>query len=378
LVEVQSTNSGASDTGFTLVTPDRTWNFGQNIGGIGVGNFNIYDVTASASRMLIDTNGNIGIGTMSPGAKLDVSGVIIGGGGDANIDPNHSLSGQILNYLSGSAKFAIGWNRSAGGGETDFISNRGAGNIGGFNFYDYYGTTLTNIMTINGNGNVGIGTTSPNAKLQVVGGAIMPEVGNSASAGIYFPTNPGGGGEDEAFIRYYVESGETTKLLIGINNDPDDRLSLYQYGAERLTIYNGNVGIGTTSPSSALHVIGTFTATGTKNFEIDHPTKPGMKLVHSAIEGPEAAVYYRGKGVLTNGEVIIELPEYFEALTRKEDRTIQLTAKGIKPYLLSASEIENGKFTVYGTESDGEFYWEVKAVRADVDPLQVEKIKEEK
>ena len=154
-------------------------------------------------------------------------------------------------------------------------------------------------------------------------------------------------------------------------------MSLYQYGAERLTIYNGNVGIGTTSPSSALHVIGTFTATGTKNFEIDHPTKPGMKLVHSAIEGPEAAVYYRGKGVLTNGEVIIELPEYFEALTRKEDRTIQLTAKGIKPYLLSASEIENGKFTVYGTESDGEFYWEVKAVRADVDPLQVEKIKEE-
>jgi hypothetical protein len=67
------------------------------------------------------------------------------------------------------------------------------------------------------------------------------------------------------------------------------------------------------------------------------------------------------------------LPDYFEALTRKEGRTIQITPKGTKPYLLSASEVKDGKFTVYGTEPDGEFYWEVKAVRADVQPLQVEK-----
>jgi uncharacterized delta-60 repeat protein len=103
-------------------------------------------------------------------------------------------------------------------------------------------------------GNVGIGTTASSAKLQVVGGAIMPAVGNSSSAGIYFPPNPGGGGGDEAFIRYYVESGENTKLLIGINNDGNDDLSFYQAGAERLTISNGNVGIGTTGPVSLLEL----------------------------------------------------------------------------------------------------------------------------
>jgi hypothetical protein len=135
----------------------------------------------------------------------------------------------------------------------------------------------------------------------------------------------------------------------------------------------GNVGIGTTNPTSKLYVVGDITATGTKNFEINHPTKPGKKLVHAAIEGPEAAVYYRGEGKLIEGSAIIELPDYFEALTRKEGRTIQLTAKGTKPYLLSASEVKDGKFMVYGTETDGEFYWEVKAVRADVEPLQVEK-----
>ena len=71
----------------------------------------------------------------------------------------------------------------------------------------------------------------------------------------------------------------------------------------------------------------------------------------------------------------IKLPDYFEALTRKENRTVLLTAKGEEPYRLSYDPIIDGQFIVYGTKQDGEFYWEVKAVRADVEELEVEQEK---
>jgi hypothetical protein len=87
---------------------------------------------------------------------------------------------------------------------------------------------------------------------QVVQGAITPSVGNAAGNGLMFPTNPGSGGSDAAWLRYYVVSGETTKLVLGIDNDADDTLGLWQMGKERLTIYNGNVGVGTASPPEGL------------------------------------------------------------------------------------------------------------------------------
>jgi hypothetical protein len=125
-----------------------------------------------------------------------------------------------------------------------------------------------------------------------------------------------------------------------------------------------------------VNIPGDLNVTGTKNFNIPHPAKPGYRLVHSAIEGPEAGVYYRGEATLINGEATVTLPEYFEALTRLEGRTVQLTCKNGWSPLFIDGEIVNGKFKVRTTGNGNlnqVFHWEVKAIRSDLPALEVEK-----
>jgi len=62
-----------------------------------------------------------------------------------------------------------------------------------------------------------------------------------------------------------------------------------------------------------------------KNFDIPHPTKEGWRLTHSCLEGPEAAVYVRGKLTNTN---VIKLPEYWEKLVDPDTITVSITPIG--------------------------------------------------
>jgi hypothetical protein len=62
-----------------------------------------------------------------------------------------------------------------------------------------------------------------------------------------------------------------------------------------------------------------------KGFDMHHPTKPGWRLTHICIEGPEAAVYYRGKLKDSN---YIELPDYWRGLVDVETITVHLTPQG--------------------------------------------------
>lgn len=123
---------------------------------------------------------------------------------------------------------------------------------------------------------------------------------------------------------------------------------------------------------------GLFQVNGTKNFRIAHPFKEKTYLVHSTVEGPEVAVFYRGEGETVNGVVTITLPDYFEALTRPEGRTVQLTERyddEDNPQFgnfLAAGRVKDGKFNVRSNNGTAKFYWEVKAVRSDVEPLEVE------
>jgi hypothetical protein len=110
----------------------------------------------------------------------------------------------------------------------------------------------------------------------------------------------------------------------------------------------------------------------TKTFVIDHPIDNNKYLVHACLEGPEAGVYYRGKGQIVNNEsVTIDLPYYVADLAA--DFTVNITPifNG-KINVLNSSEVANNKFTVYG-ENCG-FHWIVYGKRLDI---EVEPVKSE-
>ena len=130
----------------------------------------------------------------------------------------------------------------------------------------------------------------------------------------------------------------------------------------------------TIAGASGLQVSSGSTWSSVKSFVIDHPKDQDKLLVHGCLEGPEAGVYYRGKGVITNNEsVVIELPDYVDKLAT--NLTVQLTpiydGDIYKPQYF-ATEVSANKFLVHGV--NGAFYWTVYGQRLSftVEPNKTE------
>lgn len=66
-------------------------------------------------------------------------------------------------------------------------------------------------------------------------------------------------------------------------------------------------------------------ACGIKPFNIIHPNKEGWRLVHNCLEGPEIAIYIRGR---VKEKTEIELPDYWENLVDIDTITVNLTPIG--------------------------------------------------
>ena len=166
--------------------------------------------------MRIDSSGNVGIGTTSPSFAVDV----VRSGGDAQLRLMSQATGTngIIfrnNAAPTSAKGAILYpNGSAIGGDTmQFVVD------------------AAERMRIDSSGNVGIGTSSPNDRLDIVGGNVRIASGN---------------------VIRFVDSGN---VRVSIQGDTSSNAIFNTAGSERMRIDSGgNVGIGTSSPSSKLEV----------------------------------------------------------------------------------------------------------------------------
>jgi hypothetical protein len=129
----------------------------------------------------------------------------------------------------------------------------------------------------------------------------------------------------------------------------------------------GPAGMGMTGPTgrSCRGPEGPTGPAGSKSFIIDHPIHESKHLVHVCLEGPEAGVYYRGKGEIVEGDCVeIELPYYVHSLAY--DFTVQITPiYSGRIITLNAGEVEHSKFNVYGENC--KFYWTVYGKRYDID-----------
>jgi hypothetical protein len=250
-------------------------------------------------RMRILPDGNIGIGATAPTAKLHV------------VNQNQDANGNTLilgpTGISAQANLRLGYHAD-------------------YSWIQSHGSRPLAINPLSNN--VGIGTVSPRARLEVSGGAIMPSVGNNNASGIQFPPDPGGGAGDEAFIRYFATGGENTKLMIGINNDPDDSLGLWQAGAERLTIQNGNVGVGTVTPQGRLDVNGGASDTDAL-FVRAHPATVNQGgVIHHQSAANAWQEVAQGTGSLTDGILTFHYVDRANPATKVRPNVLTLRSDG--------------------------------------------------
>lgn len=195
------------------------WGLNPYIQGIANGGFEIRDNTSGLSRFVISSSGNVGIGTTSPGSRLTVQ-------------TTTSSSADTLRITDGTGTINIGhWdavtNRFEYSGRSTYHVQYGASN------YFAIGTNGSERMRITSAGNVGIGTTSPNARFTTLTNAAgwagwienQDTSGNGSGLVVTGASNSGG-------ISFFVrkQDGTGTFAVLG----------------------NGNVGIGTTSPATLL------------------------------------------------------------------------------------------------------------------------------
>ncbi|MCC7293583.1 MAG: hypothetical protein IT449_16120 [Phycisphaerales bacterium] len=362
--ENYDTNSGATDyTGAAIES--------FNSSGVDSGDLRFLTtpdlLTGPQERVRFDRNGNVGIGTTTPGFPLSFPDTL----GD-----KISLYGQSGNH----------WGFGIQNGLLQIHSDTGAGDVA---FGYGSSSSFTETMRVRGNGRVGVGLTNPAALLHsrttTDGLSAVRGDGNAVAAvGVEGTTNDGAG------IGVLGRATTTSGFNYGVNGRTASSDGVGVYGEATRTGAGSNTGVkgyarsadgygvwGNADGANGIGVYGQGTdfgvfsqgdiaASGTKSFLIDHPLDPENKtLRHYCAEGPEPMNEYSGVVTLDrSGEAVVALPDYFESIN--SDFRYQLTCLGRFAPVYVAEEIRNNAFVIAGGEAGMRVSWEIKAVRSDL------------
>ncbi len=224
--------------------------------------------------------GNVGIGLSPPDvpqAPLHVAGPIYSRGGTTNgfwaYNPNLEAASVSLGWLDDVARIRIGGN-----------------NPGSQNGFAIQKTGDATILRLLDNGNLGLGTVSPDVKLHVAGGSDVTLAG---------------GGSVQAGSSNSLNLAFDENEIMARNNGAASALSLNNEGGDLYLIPNGGgqVGIGTSTPAALIdvesalpnEVIGRFVKTSASNTDGVYVETNGSPVTGGALHavnlGPGAAVW---------------------------------------------------------------------------------------
>jgi hypothetical protein len=260
-INIDSNNDQAGGNDFqigrnsTAVASEKIFLAGEN------GDISFYEDTGTTAKFFWDASAeSLGIGTTSPAYKLDLTGAMrINSSRSTFVDASEDSSAAAHIFVSndGVGDFSQEAGHLVIQARTHTSVYRDIIFAGGIN-------NASDLMRITGEGNVGIGTASPSAKLSVVGGHVSVgdstgvngtefllegyrEIYNGAKYGNTSIRTTYNTGSNASDMLFYTASG-------GTNTD------------ERMRIASGgNVGIGTISPATKLHVTGTVGAFHSNN-----------------------------------------------------------------------------------------------------------------
>lgn len=200
----------------------------------------------------IDSTGSIGIGTVAPAERLEISTAGSSGIQLTNLGDVLGAVGTLRFNMKGTEVGRIESERTIADSRKSVLK-----------FFTWGGNKLNEVMRLSENANVGIGITNPLATLHVGGGLGTLRVDSMATfnwftsfLGPAMFVGPGNAGETSFTNKrgIFVNNGESTSWdLLTLRNNTGQRM---------IVTGNGLVSIGDATPKAGLHVISVDESSG--------------------------------------------------------------------------------------------------------------------